>query len=52
MKKRNIKKMTKNDSAKPSHLHGICAAVAAMLMAPAVSMAQAEETKTLNQIDV
>jgi catecholate siderophore receptor len=52
MKKRNIKKMTKNNATKPSHLHGIGAAVAAMLMAPAVSMAQAEETKTLNQIDV
>lgn len=52
MEKRNIKKMSKNLVAKPGHLHGIGAAVAAMLMAPAVSMAQAEETKVLNQIDV
>lgn len=52
MEKRNIKKMSKNSVTKPGHLHGIGAAVAAMLMAPAVSMAQAEETKVLNQIDV
>ncbi|MEY4481893.1 MAG: ligand-gated channel [Pseudomonadota bacterium] len=52
MKKRNIKKTIQKSAAKPSHLHGIGAAVAAMLMAPAVSMAQADETKTLNQIDV
>jgi len=37
---------------KSPSLHGIGAAVAAMLMAPAVSMAQAEETKLLNQVDV
>ena len=44
--------MSKNSVTKPGHLHGIGAAVAAMLMAPAVSLAQAEETKVLNQIDV
>lgn len=37
---------------KSPSLHGIGAAVAAMLMAPALSMAQAEETKLLNQVDV
>ncbi|MFM6922114.1 MAG: TonB-dependent receptor plug domain-containing protein, partial [Polynucleobacter victoriensis] len=44
--------MSRISVAKSGHLHGIGAAVAAMLMAPAVSMAQAEETKVLNQIDV
>ena len=52
MKKVNQKKISKSSETKSPNLHGIGAAVAVMLMAPAVSMAQAEETKALNQIDV